>query len=548
MHVFSKLSVSVIALMLVCQSNAIANESKIKTGLDLLREGKFSQAHGKLSKELSAEKDEVKRARLLDRLGLVMEHQGNFEKAQRLFSQSMQLRKQSQEKQDDLEDARSYLNLGRLYLKLGNLQKADGYLTRALETSQNVGLIKGGSIVSESQRFLAELHLAQGNKMEAHAMSNAAASGRRERSTKEVYAQKMAECLTSVARAEIAMGSNSKALVAAESAIAIGDSADRKNRIGLADRLEALAEVHIASGSGSNANEPANRTWELRKKELGSKHPSVARSLLLCGHSYMQLRDYGRAEKCYLESFEISNITLGDKHPQVAAALMSLACVHLAQGRLQESQNDYNRAIKAYVSIYGANHQVVAFHQKMYKDLLWQTEYFQEALTLPSTSDTQTIRSAANLDGTLLAASITGIEPPASNTQLMSAKHVLIAVGFLCAVLLATACVLIVPSILASVVGNSWTPSETGGVAANLAKSNRYTDNTLDTVTFGKPAIKRTKEHEIISFTPDGNNQPVGSSNQRKSTELGTSKLGKKTQKDFHPRWTAEADNHVEKW
>ncbi len=559
MHLVSKVCVPIIVGMLVSQcSSAIASDSATKSGLDLLREGQFGAAHTKLSNELSNEKDLLKRARLLDRLGQVAEHQGKFDKALKQFTQSSQLRKEYRDHQvadedvarireADIEDSRSFLNLGRLYLKQGNLRKADGYLNRALSTANNVGLLKGGSIVSESQRYLAELHLAQGNTMEAYNLSNTAASLRRERSKKEAYMQKMAECLTTVARSELSMGSNSKALIAAESAIAIGDTADRKNRIGLAERLETLAEVHIASGSGSAANEPANRTWELRKKELGSKHPSVARSLLLCGHSYLQLKDYGRAEKCYRECFELSNITLGDKHPQVAAALMSLACVRLAQGRLEESQNDYHRAMATYASIYGADHQVVTFHQKLYKDLLWQTEYWQEALSMPISADSKAVRSAANLDGTLLAASIVGIDPPASNTRNMSAKHILVAVSLLFAILFATACVLLVPSLLATIVGNTWTPSDssrgnTTGLTSNLSKN--------------------TKEYETISFAPESSNSVdqnnkngsqttatnVGqSTNIGSSRNLGSSKIGKRTQKDFIPRWTSE-ENKVERW
>lgn len=583
MHVVSKVCFPlVIGMLLVHCGSAIASDTKIKTGLDLLREGKFAEAHVKLSNELTVEKDTLRRARLLDRLGQVMEHQGKYDKALKLFTQSLDLRKQSRThktetenvdsvREADAEDSRSFLNLGRLYLKQGNLQKADGYLNRALSTANNVGLLKGGSIVSESQRYLAELHLLQGNKMEAYNLSNTAASLRRERSKKEAYAQKMAECLTTLARSELAIGSNSKALVAAESAIAIGDPADRKNRVGLADRLETLAEVHIASARGSAANEPANRTWELRKRELGSKHPSVARSLLLCGHSYMQLRDYGRAEKCYRESFELSTITLADKHPQVAAALMSLACVRLAQGRVQESQNDYNRAMSIYASIYGDNHQVVAFHQKLYKDLMWQTEYWQEALSMPISGDSKALRSAANLDGTLLAASIAGVEPPATNNRNMTGKHIVIAVALLCSILLATACVLFVPSLLATLIGNTWKPSDsssgnTASLTPNLRKRNDYSSIDMTPSTVGKPqAMRSTKEYETISFAPDTSNSGQQSnqsgsgsveststntgksSNIGSSRNLGTSKIGKKTQKDFIPRWTAE-ENNVERW
>lgn len=545
MQFVSKVGVSLLVLMMIAQcSGATAQETKVKTGLDLLREGKFALAHTKLQSELTLEKNEVKRARLLDRQGQALEAQGKFDRAQKLFTQSMELRKNSGTKQDDLEDARSYLNLGRLYLKLGNFQKADGYLNRSLETAHNIGLIKGGSIVSEAKRFISELHIARGNSLEASTMSNEAIALRRERSTKEAYAQKMAECLTSVAHAELSMGSHSKALVAAETAIAVGDSADRKNRTGLAERLETLAEVHIASGSGSRANEPANRTWELRKSELGSKHPAVARSLLLCGHSYLQLKDYKRAEKCYRDSFEIASITLGDKHPQVAAALMGLASVRLAQGRVQESQNDYHRAMSIYASIYGANHQVVAFHKKLYKDLLWQTDYWQEALSLPDTTNSTSVRSAANLDGTLLAASIAGIEPPKTSGPMMGAKQIFIAVSILCAILFATACVLIIPTILASLVGNNWTPSEGFTPPTHLGNRTNYSPTDDDAAVFGKkPQPKRvTKEQELISFEPPSNEKKLP------QTPLGTSKLGKKTQKDFIPRWNTNNDNNVERW
>ena len=100
----------------------------------------------------------------------------------------------------------------------------------------------------------------------------------------------------------------------------------------LANALNNLANTSYFRGDLEEAETLYKRSLEIKERELGTNHNSVALTLANLGSLYRVRGDHSGAENAYLRSLEIRERALGKDHPDLKVALLNLANVSIARG------------------------------------------------------------------------------------------------------------------------------------------------------------------------------------------------------------------------
>ncbi len=111
----------------------------------------------------------------------------------------------------------------------------------------------------------------------------------------------------------------------------------------LANSLSYLAELYRSMGQYDRALPLYESALEIRKSELGDRHPFTATSLNNLALLYNSMGQYDRALPLYEAALEIRKSELGDRHSDTATSLNNLA-------GLYESMGQYDRALPLYES------------------------------------------------------------------------------------------------------------------------------------------------------------------------------------------------------
>ena len=130
--------------------------------------------------------------------------------------------------------------------------------------------------------------------------------------------------------------SNSEVLAALSS-----EEASDEKALSFARSLDKLVKVLYVQGLYAEAERLCVRALEIKKAELGDRHPDTAASLNNLAALYGSQGRYGEAEPFYLEALEITKAELGDRHPDTAASLNNLAVLYSSQGRYGEAEPLY---------------------------------------------------------------------------------------------------------------------------------------------------------------------------------------------------------------
>jgi len=85
-------------------------------------------------------------------------------------------------------------------------------------------------------------------------------------------------------------------------------------------------------GNNAAAEPLLRQALEIRRKSLGEKHPSFAKSLNNLAELYISRGDYPAAESLLRQALEIKRTDLGEEHPSFATSLNNLATLYDAMG------------------------------------------------------------------------------------------------------------------------------------------------------------------------------------------------------------------------
>ena len=148
--------------------------------------------------------------------------------------------------------------------------------------------------------------------------------------------------------------------------------------------LNNLAGLYNSQGHYGEAEPLYLEALEIRKAELGDRHPDTASSLNNLALLYNSQGLYGEAEPLYLEALQIRKAELGDRHPDTASSLNNLALLYNSQGRYGEAEPLYLEALEIYKAELGDRHPSTALSLNNLASLYYSTNRLSEAATTTS--------------------------------------------------------------------------------------------------------------------------------------------------------------------
>jgi tetratricopeptide (TPR) repeat protein len=98
----------------------------------------------------------------------------------------------------------------------------------------------------------------------------------------------------------------------------------------------------------------------IRRVELGERHPEVATAINNIGFAHYLGGEYGEAERVLLDAIAMRRELLGGEHPQLATSINNLALVYMAEGDKEEAEALLQQALVIREAAFGGSHEKVA--------------------------------------------------------------------------------------------------------------------------------------------------------------------------------------------
>ncbi len=264
--------------------------------------------------EHDTEMKSLKRATLLDHIGIAYFKLGLYEQAEPLVAEGLSLR-ENLLPDDDPALATSLHSVGELRLQQGHLDVAETLLRRALSI-RRARLDRRHELVAETENKLGLVLRRQGRLNEAEALLREAVTWQRE-----------------------ALGSDHKEF---------------------AQSLTMLGLVHKDRGDRKEAEKLFREALEVTKARFGEDHSLVAAPLNnLAG----VLRDQSNCEEgqiLYERALAIEQANLPAGHSEIATSFHNLAGCHKDLGEYDEAERLYYKALDIRIAAFGPDHFEVA--------------------------------------------------------------------------------------------------------------------------------------------------------------------------------------------
>ena len=135
---------------------------------------------------------------------------------------------------------------------------------------------------------------------------------------------------------------------------------DRIGSIATTDSLQLAGRTLEERGDYAAARDLYRRVLEIRRAQLGSRHPDVAASLLDFGIACTQLAVFDTARVCLQEALSIRESLSGSDHLDVAPVASALGQLFYWSGDYAQSRHAYDRALAIREAHRGPDHKEVA--------------------------------------------------------------------------------------------------------------------------------------------------------------------------------------------
>lgn len=249
--------------------------------------------------------------------------------------------------------------LGRIYRRYGVFDKAQGLLTQALISGQQV-FGPEHLRVAQTLNDLGALQAEMGDYATAqHNLERALAMRRRLLGAGH---PQVAVTTVELGRVYQDQGLNDRAEPLQREALEIRRSSlgpdDRETAVSLSD----LASVLRLKGDLEGARTLLEQCLALNRRTRGDRHPNTATTLNDLGLIALQQGDLAGAQARLDEAIDIYRQALGDRHPALAASLNALAHVWRARGRLTEAVTAQQAALDIARAAHRPDHQLVAIY------------------------------------------------------------------------------------------------------------------------------------------------------------------------------------------
>ena len=141
-----------------------------------------------------------------------------------------------------------------------------------------------------------------------------------------------------------------------------------------------LAKLYLATKRYDEAESIFKLCAERLEHSLGAEHPYVAVSQTKLTEVYLAEGKAEEAEPFCVKAMAIRQNAWKEPHPQIAESTRQLAQIRAAQGNYDEAEMLFEKAIKMYGAVFGANpHPDTAKALEFYAAFLQDTERSEKA-------------------------------------------------------------------------------------------------------------------------------------------------------------------------
>jgi tetratricopeptide (TPR) repeat protein len=315
---------------------------------------------------------------VLDRAGLYLLEQGQYEQATRLLLKALHMRA-ALNAPDSIAIIETLNNLASCYLFKGEYGQAEPLFIKVLaicEAAYGTAHVE----VAVTLNNLALLYQQQGRYGEAERYLLRALAIWEE--LQELEHIDLARALNNLALLYHRQGRLSEAEPLYLRGLTIWEARHGPSHPDLAVQLNNLASLYQQRGRYTQAEPLYQRVLEIREKTLGPEHPAVAHSLVCLARSYQHQWKYAEAEALLQQALKIRKRALGPEHPEIAHSLIQLAKLYSSQGKHTQAEPLYQQALKIRENALGPEHPDVALLLKNYALLLMGMKRKDEAVQL----------------------------------------------------------------------------------------------------------------------------------------------------------------------
>jgi len=114
-----------------------------------------------------------------------------------------------------------------------------------------------------------------------------------------------------------------------------------------------LGTTYRNIGDFGPAETHLERASQIRREQLGPKHPDTLSTMEALARVYWRQGRYDRAQSLFTETVEGRRQVLGDRHPDTLQAMNGLAVLYFSQGRYKEAESLYTKMLQVSRAVLG---------------------------------------------------------------------------------------------------------------------------------------------------------------------------------------------------
>jgi tetratricopeptide (TPR) repeat protein len=296
--------------------------------------------------------DSATRARLLERIGLCQESNGQYAPAESAHRQAWSMRKVmfGREHPDTLT---SMYNLALALERQGMYEEAEAMNRQELEVTKKVlGQEHCDTLTSVSHLGL--VLASRGKYKEAEAIQRQALKGR-----EKVLGREHCDTLSSMSNLGsvlVSRGKYEEAEAIQRQALKGIENIFGQEHPNTLSSVSELGWVLERQGKYKEAEAMQRRTLEGKEKALGREHPSTLSSMSNLGSVLERQGKYEEAEAMHRRDLEGSEKVLGREHPETLISVSKLGSVLEKQGKYEEAEAMQQRALQGLEKVLGLAH------------------------------------------------------------------------------------------------------------------------------------------------------------------------------------------------
>jgi eukaryotic-like serine/threonine-protein kinase len=249
-----------------------------------------------------------------------------------------------------------YETLGEVCRKLGQLDRANSFLTTALEKRTSV-FGANSAPVAESKVKLGLLRSDQAKFEDAERLVRQGL----EWDTRNLGTNDPAVAFGTYALGKVLenRGSYDASIRVLQDAVRMRSAAGT-DTADLADSLLELANSHFYAGHYTESQTLNQRVLQIHRQLFGPRHPLVAEDLINLGAIQQELGHYKEAEQYHRQALAINEVFYGKDHFKTASSLTLVARALIKENRYDEAAQLLERALSIQETVFGKVHPNVA--------------------------------------------------------------------------------------------------------------------------------------------------------------------------------------------